>query len=150
MLAQFIRDSVESPTSLKALYLDLDQHGAPPPSASMAMGMGMAMAASRERERETQQYGLESAGRERARARFVGENANPVGMDNVGNRMLRGMGWTGGGLGMCTSPILHTTSAISPTPSLLLKHTDCILGARGEGITEPISQKMKFSRSGLG
>ncbi len=30
----------------------------------------------------------------------MAEYAQPVSSDNIGNRMLRGMGWNGGGLGM--------------------------------------------------
>jgi len=50
----------------------------------------------------------------------IDENARPVGPDNIGNKMLHCMGWGGGGL-----------------------------GAKGQGIAEPISQQIKFSRSGL-
>lgn len=91
VLAQFIRDCVESPNSLKALYLDLDENGLPPPAVRLATKLD------RERERDRERDGIGSG---RERARFVGENANPVGFDNIGNKMLRGMGWTGGGLGM--------------------------------------------------
>jgi len=55
------------------------------------------------------------------RDKYVAQHAKPVGEDNIGNIILRNMGWTGGGL-----------------------------GAKGEGIQEPISQIIKFSRSGLG
>eukprot|EP00026_Physarum_polycephalum_P003112 Phypoly_transcript_03121.p1 GENE.Phypoly_transcript_03121~~Phypoly_transcript_03121.p1 ORF type:complete len:794 (-),score=150.92 Phypoly_transcript_03121:98-2479(-) len=115
VLAQFLRDCVETPKSLKALYLDMDENGAPPPAVQLAAKWD------RDREREREGLGSSSGRGGERPARFVGENANPVGHDNIGNRMLRGMGWSGGGL-----------------------------GARGEGITEPIAQQMKFSRSGLG
>ena len=51
----------------------------------------------------------------------VGAGAAAVGEENVGHRLLVGMGWTGGGL-----------------------------GRDGEGITEPVQALMRQSRAGLG
>lgn len=51
----------------------------------------------------------------------VGAGAAAIPEANVGHRLLRGMGWTGGGL-----------------------------GREGEGIAEPIEAFMRRSRAGLG
>jgi len=108
ILARFVQDCAENPNELKTLYL-LD-------SSSSAQGLHRPpprTIAIQKWEANSEVY--------RLAAKFVGENAQPVGEDNIGNKMLRCMGWTGGGL-----------------------------GSNGQGIAEPIAQKIKSSRSGLG
>lgn len=51
----------------------------------------------------------------------VGAGAAAVGEENVGHRLLVGMGWSGGGL-----------------------------GREGEGIVEPLQAFLRHSRAGLG
>jgi len=54
-------------------------------------------------------------------ASVIVSQASPIGDENIGNKMLRSMGWTGGGL-----------------------------GARGNGIEEPIEAFIRKRRLGLG
>jgi len=104
ILARFVQDCAESPEEMRTLYLLDSSEGRPPP-----------------RTIAIQKWDEATSGGVYRPVKFVGENAMPVGENNIGNKMLRCMGWTGGGL-----------------------------GANGQGISEPIPQKIKFSRSGLG
>lgn len=59
--------------------------------------------------------------REGREGQIVGDLAPPIETENIGNQMLRKMGWIGGSL-----------------------------GSAGDGIVEPISVTIKLSRRGLG
>jgi len=107
ILAQFVRDCAEKPYDTKSLYLDSDGE--------------RRIAIDKWDRTERGKTVPDFDGKKVGPVKFVGEHARPVGEDNLGNRMLRGMGWTGGGL-----------------------------GSKGQGIAEPIPQQIKFSRSGLG
>lgn len=127
ILARFVLDCVENPSKLKQLYLNNDEKDRASSRKISKLDANVNIV------RLQQLSGDSDNGRP---AKFVGENARPVGEDNIGNKMLRFMGWTGGGLGMQNGTLQF--------------YAKFLLGAGGQGIAEPIAQKMKFSRSGLG
>lgn len=111
LLARFVRDCVEAPHSLKALYLNLGHEGALPPRLVHAYHLHNS---------NNTNNNNNNGNNERERGtKYVAENATPLDAANKGHAMLKLMGWTGGGLGISLFfSLLLLLSSLSLPPFL--------------------------------